>query len=791
MTTLENNWLQLIIDPPGGTWRLVNRKDENIGLQNAGMQVLSRRGSSRLQALPDWTSAQITERDEFSPHHGHLKILEIQPNPDSNGLGWAVTFALPDDYPFLLWKFVLQNGSRDAISVARLDMLRIDPASGGAVFSKPPFNPAFFSNGWQSWSYSGVYASTDRFRRTRLGPLRANTEYNPETPQPSRPGHFGSDMFGILGDRAGRNAVLAGFLSQQQHFGSLEARIDRPQPGLVMWANGDLASLDPEASIETDWAYLQFLEIDQADPLGIYFDAVARQHNLHSLAALQDYPPTGWCSWYQFSSDQYTGTITPDALEGNLEALAQMQPDLPLVLFQIDDGFQAQIGDWFAFADEFPQGVAPLAEKALLSGLTPGLWLAPFIVHPKSRLASEHPDWLIRGRLGRPANAGYHWGVLAAGLDTTHPEALEYASQVVHTAVHEWKFSYLKLDFLYAAALAGKRHDPTTTRAQALHAGLKALRQAAGEGVYMLGCGCPLGPAIGLVDAMRIGPDTHRSWYPKVSGIESFFRREPGLPSAFNACHNAITRAPMHRRWWINDPDCLLLRTETALTEAEVKTAATVIAMTGGSMLLSDDLSGLAPERLHIAEVLLPLIGRTPQIMEWFDLDAPSRLRLDLDNSTGAWHLLASINWDDEPQDITLNLREFGLDPQLQYFAREFWSQKTHHITRGKLLREHLPAHGTLLLAVRLLTPGDPQYLGSDMHISQGLEVSHWKVSPRRVEVKLTRPGNAEGAVALRLPRPPKKALLDGEECTWEAIQSGVYSIALNFNQKAVLRLHR
>jgi alpha-galactosidase len=791
MTTLENNWLQLIIDPPGGTWRLVNRKDENIGLQNAGMQVLYRRGSSRPQTLSGWASAQITQRDEFSPYHGHLNVLEIQPHPDSNGLTWVVTFALPDDYPFLLWKTALQNGSRDAILVARLDMLRVDPASGGAVFTNPPFSPAFFSNGWQSWSYSGVYASADRFRRTRLGPLRANTEYNPETPQPSRPGHFGSDMFGILGDRAGRKAVLAGFLSQQQHFGSLEARIDTPQPSLVMWANGDLARLDPDASMETDWAYLQYLEIDQADPLGIYLEAVARQHSLHSLAALQDDPPTGWCSWYQFSSDQYTGTITPSALEGNLEALVQIQPDLPLDLYQIDDGFQVQIGDWFDFADEFPQGIAPLAEKALSSGLTPGIWLAPFIVHPKSLLASEHPEWLLRGRLGRPANAGYHWGALAAGLDVTHPEALEYASQVVHTAVHEWKFSYLKLDFLYAAALPGKRHDPTSTRAQALHAALKALRQAAGKGVYMLGCGCPLGPAIGLVDAMRIGPDTHRSWYPKVSGIESFFRREPGLPSAFNACHNAITRAPMHRRWWINDPDCLLLRTETALTEAEVKTAATVIAMTGGSLLLSDDLPRLTPERLHIAGVLLPLIGRTPQTMEWFDLEAPSRLRLDLENSTGAWHLLASINWDDEPQDITLNLREFGLDPQAQYFAREFWSQKTHRITRGKLLRERLPAHGTLLLAVRLLTPGEPQYLGSDLHISQGLEVSHWKVSPRRVAVTLTRPGNAEGAVALRLPRPPKKALLDGEECTWESIQGGVYSIALKFNQKAVLRLHR
>lgn len=791
MTSLENDWLKLTVNLQDANWRLANKRDESIGLLNARTRALYRGGSSRMSPTPDWSSARVVETDEFSPHHGHLDLLEVQIRPENGELSQTITFALPDDYPFLLWKIGLHNQGTQAIYVSRLDMLRIEPSFDGSIFTNPPFSPAFFSNGWQSWSYCGVFGATDRFRRTRLGPLRAPTDYNSGTVQPSRPGRFSSDMFGVLGDRAQRNAVLAGFLSQQRHFGSLECRIDSPLPSLRMWANGDNARLDAGASLESDWAYVQFLEVDQIDPLGTYMEAVARQHELHQLASLRSEPPTGWCSWYQFSTEQYTGTITPSDLESNLQAIIQMQPDLPLEIFQIDDGFQSQVGDWLTFSESFPDGVAPLADKSTAGGLTPGLWLAPLIVHPKSRLASEHPDWLLRGRLGRPANAGLHWMSLATALDVTHPEALEYASQVVHTAVHDWKFSYLKLDFLFAAALPGKRHDPTLTRAQALHTALKALRQAAGEEIFMLGCGCPLGPAIGLVDGMRIGPDTHWTWLPSVSGIQSIFRQEPNLPSAFNACHNAITRAPMHRRWWINDPDCLLLRAETPLTEAEVRTVAVVIAMTGGSLFLSDDLPRLSPERRRIAQALLPLIGRSPRVLEWFDLQAPSRLRVDLENATGTWHLIASINWEDQPQDITLNLREFDLDPQVQYIAREFWSQKTHRMTRGKLLRDRLPAHGTLLLALRPFQGDEPLYVGSDLHISQGLEAAAWKVSPRRVEVRLERPGKARGSAYLYLPRPPKKAFLDGDDCAWEAIQESIYRFSLQFDRTAILRLHK
>jgi alpha-galactosidase len=596
-------------------------------------------------------------------------------------------------------------------------------------------------------------------------------------------------MFGVLGDRHQRSAILAGFLSQLQHFGSLETRLSAERSTLRLWANGDQTCLNPGAVLDTDWACIQFLGLDEPDPLATYLEAVARQHGLTGQAFLEADSPTGWCSWYQYSSPQYTGTVTPEDLVSNLEALVAFPSRLPLQVFQIDDGFESKVGDWSSFAPAFPEGVSGLAAQIREAGKIPGLWLAPFIIHPKSRLANEHPDWLLRGSFGRLANAGFFWNSFAAALDLTHPEALDYAAGVVHCAAHEWGFRYLKLDFLYAAAIPGQRRDFTRTRAQVLRRGLEALRQAAGEGVYLLGCGCPLGSAIGLVDAMRIGTDTHWTWNPEINGMQALVRNEPDLPAVRNACQNTLTRASLHRRWWINDPDCLLLRKETLLTDAEVQTAATVIALTGGSFMLSDDLSSLPPERLRIAQALLPLIGETPRVLDWFDARTPSRLRLDLRSAAGSWHLLGIINWSDEPQDMTVNLREFGLDPQETYLVSEFWSQKRQLMRRGKLLRERIAAHGTLLFAVRNHQHTAPVYAGSNLHISQGLEIKHWASESNRLMLILERPGPAQGNLALNLPGQPKKALINGQPLPWEKRQEEIYAFSLQFDCRADVEL--
>jgi alpha-galactosidase len=786
--TLENRFLQLALDVEQACWSLFPRSEDMPALEGVRMQAAYRCAGKRCSALESWPGTDLSRGGRRPSPHGPLQHLELRLGADACGLRCRIEFALPEEEPALFWRLLIENTGAQSVHLDRLTLLRCDPRSGGSnsrIRNIQPDQARFFSNGWQSWSYAGAYAPQDRFRRTRLGPIRAPTDVNAGTPMPTRRGHFSSDMFGVLGDRRTRRALLAGLISQAQHFGSLEARLKPDDLALSLWANGDGARLDPGAQLETDWAYLYLLDADAPDPLGPYLEAVRRQAGLAGAPELAI--PTGWCSWYQFSSETYQGAVAAQDIRDNLLALSQLKEELPLSIVQIDDGFEAQIGDWFAFSPGFPQGVAPLAAEIRRQGFTPGLWLAPFIVHPRSRLADEHPDWLLCGRFGRPVNAGLLWDAFTTALDLTHPPALDYACRVVHTAVHEWGYAYLKLDFLYAAALPGKYRDPTRSRAQVLRAGLAALRQAAGDQAFLLGCGCPLGPAIGLVDAMRVSADTARRWKPSYRGVEAFFAAEPNFPAARNACHNSLTRAPLHRRWWINDPDCILVRPDTRLTLAEVQTVASVIALTGGSLFVSDHLPALPEERLRILWALLPPIGARPHLLDWLDSSTPRRLRLDLEGTAGTWHLLARFNWEDTPQDLSLLPGDFDLDPRPAYWGREFWRSEVGLLSEKGWAFPACPPHSVILLAVRPHTPERPQYLGSDLHISQGLELESWRWEPSSGELSfcLSRPDRARGVVDLALPRPPRLAALNGKPLTWEQFDPGVYRFALQFDRSA------
>lgn len=783
---IENDRLRVEIDPHTARWNLSGWHAKDIHIQSA-TPALRLRPDPGKDSFQEWEPAGEPARVD-SPHGPLQQTTLISSNPDL-GLRLDLTLALPLHLPGIFWKLCLRQRSSRPVIVDRLDLLS---ARIGEAQNLDPGAAAFFSNGYQSWAYTGANFPGDRYRRTRLGPLRAPSAANPGTPQPSRAGIFSSDFFGILGERRSRRGLLLGFLSQRRHFGSLLAGMHPEGAHLQLWANGDATRLEPGADMETDWACAFVLDLDDPDPLGDYVEAVAAECGVPST---REPSPTGWCSWYQFSSADYRGAVTEQDLRRNLAALSEMRIDLPLDVFQIDDGFESQVGDWLTFSSGFPDGVQPLAAAASAAGLVPGLWLAPYIVHRRSQLAREHPEWVLRGWSDFPSNAGFLWNHFAAGLDVSHPGVLDHTDRVVEKAVRAWGFRYLKLDFVYAGVLKGRRFDPTITRAQALHAALVRLRKTAGDDTFLLGCGCPLGPAVGLIDAMRISADTAPRWKPAFNGIELFFEREPDFPAASLAAHNSLTRAALHRRWWINDPDCLLVRPNSKLTLAEVQTAASVIALTGGSLLVSDDLPALPVERRRIVEALLPLIGRRPRIVDWIDTATPARIRMDLDGPAGSWSLLAAFNWSDRPADLTMKLEDYDLEPiGVGGFLREFWSGRIVPVSdtpgeAGHVFRS-VPAHGVILAAYRRdVSP--PVYLGSDLHISQGLEVSGWEwdADSGRLEACLERPGRVGGAVDLRLARPPVSASINGRSLGWRTIADGICRIQVNFSQKARLLL--
>jgi alpha-galactosidase len=454
----------------------------------------------------------------------------------------------------------------------------------------------FLRHGWQSWSFTGARAlDTAGEPAFPSGPWLRGIHHGVGAPPPDRAGWHESDLVSVVGGSPPAPACLAGVLERGVGTGLVylrpdadgvrvetEVRFETPiAPGEVRSVERVRVALGDEPS--------RLLE-EYADELGAAADA-------RTGSPFQ----TGWCTWYHFFH-----RVTEEDLLRNLEVLAASREDLPVEVVQLDDGYQRAVGDWLETNRRFPRGIAPLATAIRDAGFRPGIWTAPFCVTQESRVQQEHGDWLLR------SGPDLHCGLLHPEwskdgrvhvLDTSREEVRTHLSRTF-AALAGMGFTYLKLDFLYTVAMQADAHDPHLTRAERLRRGLDAIRAGAGSDAFLLGCGCPLGAAVGAVDGMRIGPDVAPAWAPdRRSAIPGL---EPTVPATRNAVRNVLSRVWMHRRLWLNDPDCLMARTrETDLTAAEITTLAASIAATGGMVIFSDELSLLSPsERAMIRETI-------------------------------------------------------------------------------------------------------------------------------------------------------------------------------------------
>ena len=103
------------------------------------------------------------------------------------------------------------------------------------------------------------------------------------------------------------------------------------------------------------------------------------------------------------------------------------------------------------------------------------------------------------------------------------------------------------------------------------------------------------------------------------------------------------------------------MREESSLTLEEVQTLATVIALTGGSVLLSDNMETLSEDRLKIAKALIPPMNQRARVIDWLAPGTPSRLRVDLNGTVGTWYLVSYSNWKDQSIDVSLGREAFDL----------------------------------------------------------------------------------------------------------------------------------
>jgi alpha-galactosidase len=227
------------------------------------------------------------------------------------------------------------------------------------------------------------------------------------------------------------------------------------------------------------------------------------------------------------------------------------------------------------------------------------------------------------------------WGGLMWQLDTTHPEVRDHLSALAKQLVG-MGYRYLKLDFTFSAGLPARVHDPTTTPAERVRAGYDAIRAGAGDDVFILGCGAPLGSLVGVVDGMRIGADV-APWWEAPADSPLLAGYEDAAPATRHAFTNTLSRAFQHRRLWLNDPDCLMLRTsETALTPEAIEVWCRTVAGSGGLALVSDDLALLDRKARALLDAAVTLgrhvdeearAGSGPRCADILDPDGPTTLQ--------------------------------------------------------------------------------------------------------------------------------------------------------------------
>ncbi|MFX0043144.1 MAG: hypothetical protein ACFE8L_09545, partial [Candidatus Hodarchaeota archaeon] len=233
---------------------------------------------------------------------------------------------------------------------------------------------------------------------------------------------------------------------------------------------------------------------------------------------------------------------------------------------------------------------------------------------------------------------------------------------------------------------------------------------------------------------------------------------------------NILFRSFMHKYFWINDPDCLMIRrTDTNLTDDEIKLQITIFGLSGGQILISDDMTKLTKNEINDAKLVIPPYNPNeydPIIIDAFTSVLPSLYILETNEVIGKRYLIAIINWEDTLISKELKISEMisNLSNDITFFIYDFWDNKflgefkihdTIKITRinphaCKLLN---------LIPVNGKVQNSPILLSTNLHITQGcceIKKYEYKNESNELDIEIELIGSREGFLVVKLPKNKK-----------------------------------
>jgi alpha-galactosidase len=699
-----------------------------------------------------------------------LEVLFSRTKPDKDKFDFQILFRFYDDTDFFLIKLINIRDLRPKhYKIHSISPFTIKEDKLWLSGNEKPTNLkniTWFKNGWQSWSPCRIFFGKQKDRKGP--PLKIfkrtldNQDYEIE-------GRFYSEYNTTITDLNSKKTLIIGFTTLKDQFSRIIIDYKKAYKLKLLTAFGCL-----------DGRTFQDSSIDSSEELFIGFKA-----NNQGYYGLIDYAkivkdnieeehtndvPIGWASWYYYFTE-----VTEKDIIKNLNFFKKNEETVPIDFIQLDDGYFEKIGDYHDINNKFPHGLSWLFEKIKNAGFKGGIWTAPFFAEKNSNLFQEHPQWFLKkAKKKRFLKTHFNWGTFQYSLDLTQPEILNYIKNYFKKFRYALKdkqsekeslIEFFKIDFLHAAApydadYENKKH----TRAQLYYNGVKAIREGISDGSFLLGCGAPLGPCVGLVNAMRIGTDTAPEWtkWDWIGNKLGF-----ALPSLKRALINTLYRSFMHNYFWINDPDCLMIRrTDTDLSLNEIRLQLTLFGISGGQILISDDMTKLNEEEIQDAKLMLPVNNPEyfdPIVPDAFISELPTIYFIETQESIGKRYLVAIINWDKKPNNRTIKISE--ILPNLpndekNFFIFDFWNDKFlgEYNRDATIHLNNIPPHGcsylSLIFIDEFLKKG-PIFLSSDLHISQGcyeLTTFEYDEEEMIISVIIDLIGEREGKILIKMP---------------------------------------
>ncbi|MEI7900266.1 MAG: hypothetical protein WCK89_08430 [bacterium] len=582
------------------------------------------------------------------------------------------TVALYAGLPFVLFKSVLHNGAAEPVILNKVPSISVTVDTGR------PLNDV---------------------RTLGTGGLLAPGQ-NP-----------GSYAFLAIVDPASRGGAVGGWLTHDRGSGVVFSPVKNNAVRMQARIDYGRLRIKPGADAATETFALGWFG-DARFGLEAYADAIAKVY-----AVKLPWQLAGFCTWYM---EKHAAACDEVHLPQVSAVAAKELKPFGFDFVQIDDEWQAGLksnGPKKNFTTHAPDGpyrsgMKAAADNITKAGLVPGIWFMPFAGNYKDPFFKDHQNWFAKNAEGNPYDTA--WG--GTCLDMTKPEVQEYVRSVVQRISRDWGYRFFKMDGFWTGSATkqiyvndGYKEDgigdagfanPDKTNIEALRDGTRLVREAAGPDVFFLGC-CvsqnmrSFGGSFGLLDAMRVGPDTGG---------------DIGAP------HGSRLWFLNGRVWW-NDPDCVFVRSKLSVDRARLNAAWTAIS--GQLFYVSDWMPETPADRLDIIKRCIPAHGLPARPVDVFESPVAKVWLLTDTRGAARRDVVALYNWGKEQAEISAATERIGLPPAQEYVAFDFWANAFVAPFRDKVTAL-LPGNSCRILAVRPVSDV-PQLLSTSRHVTQGI----------------------------------------------------------------------